>query len=77
MKTIKLAAALLTFSLLGCDNPVDKSVKTNFDFVNMGTAVRLQYKVVVLDGNEYYATAVQGGWNLCPKLPARTEKIER
>ncbi len=31
-------------------------------------------KVIILDGNEYYATkSAEGYWNLCPKLSTKTE----
>jgi hypothetical protein len=32
----------------------------------------MEIKVVVLDGNEYYATRTHAGyWTLCPKLPPK------
>jgi len=33
-------------------------------------------QVIVLDGNEYYATRVRDGWTLCPKLPIKLESTQ-
>jgi hypothetical protein len=66
-------AFIVILSLVGC-GPVSSEVKTQSAkrIRVTETSREMQIKVIVLDGNEYYATPTHAGyWTLCPKLPPK------
>lgn len=71
MKTLLIIA---TLCFVGCA-PADSSVKTpNWHSIQMGGGMDVTYKIVVIDGNEYFATRTTHGYiTLCPRLPPKTE----
>jgi hypothetical protein len=67
---------LVSLFFLGCSKPASPEVKGENQEISLGSEHGIQgsikIKVVVLDGNEYYATKAHGGWySLCPKLPPK------
>ena len=73
--TTVLFALAVVLALCGCDAQPSAEVKvaTSERIVMGGSATNgMEIKVVVLDGNEYYATKTHAGyWTLCPKLPPK------
>lgn len=67
--------ALVAVMLAGCDAQPSAEVKVSkSERIVMGGPASngMEIKVVVLDGNEYYATKTHAGyWTLCPKLPPK------
>jgi hypothetical protein len=70
-----LLFALAALLLAGCDaQPSSEVTVARSERLAMGGSPTngMEIKVVVLDGNEYYATRTHAGyWTLCPKLPPK------
>ncbi len=67
--------ALAVLLMAGCDaQPSSEVTVARSQRLVMGDSPTngMEIKVVVLDGNEYYATRTHAGyWTLCPKLPPK------
>ena len=69
MKTLLIIA---TLCFVGCA-PADSSVKSaNWTKIRTGGS-SINYKIVVIDGNEYFVVNNAYGSSLCPRLPPKTE----
>ena len=68
MKTLLIIA---TLCFVGCA-PADNAVKTSkWSPINIDGSYSLNYRVVVIDGNEYFALWNVDGITLCPRLPPK------
>lgn len=69
---MKTTLTILCLLLMSCDPQLQNpNVIKGGRKVRMDNGYTLTVSEVVLDGNVYYVTRVNGGYCLCPKLPPK------